>query len=265
MVHLSDPLTRERALAWARGQSDDPELRPYPHEELESDEVSGGWAFADGRRLYVAGRDGSTGVSLLGHRDPEDTIAAWLVTRRHANRTLAPDDLGPWQQAAVRAVERGVTVAALDDPRIATADDRDHADWIWLSLRRSRVAPLRALAANDRLMGPPQPPGRGGRLTHACPLCGRPAPHQERYPRAVCDDCHEATLDAKGRRVRGRNVSMSGGFEARFCEPLPGSAPGPEGDGGPCPEVTRSGSVWVHGHACRMGEARFGGIVVEAL
>lgn len=93
-----------------------------------------------------------------------------------------------------------------------------------------------------------------GPRTHACPLCGRPAPHLDRYPRAVCDDCRDRATDSAGRPVAGHNTSMSGGFEARFVA-----------DGGVCDEVTRTGRCLVDGHPCAIGEARFGGVVVEAL
>lgn len=94
----------------------------------------------------------------------------------------------------------------------------------------------------------------GARRTHPCPLCGRPAPHQDRYPRAVCDGCRDRATDSTGRPVVGRNTTLSGGFEARF---VPG--------GDVCDEVTRTGRCLVDGHPCAIGEARFGGVVVEAL
>jgi hypothetical protein len=75
----------------------------------------------------------------------------------------------------------------------------------------------------------------------------------DRYPRAVCPDCHDRTTDSTGRRIAGYNTSISGGFEARYVD-----------TDEVCPEVTRSERCWVDGRECSIGEARFGGVVVEA-
>jgi len=87
-------------------------------------------------------------------------------------------------------------------------------------------------------------------------VCSRPAPHADRYPRSLCDDCTARAADSAGRRVRGFNTSLSGGFEARHL--------GPDGVVGEiCHEVTAGGRCWVDDHECSIGEARFGGVVVE--
>jgi hypothetical protein len=93
-------------------------------------------------------------------------------------------------------------------------------------------------------------------MTHPCPLCTRPTPHSDRYPRSLCAECAGRTTDSAGRRVRGYNTSFAGGFEARYLGP--DDAPGEI-----CPEVTTSGRCWVDGHECSIGEARFGGVVVQ--
>jgi hypothetical protein len=259
MNHGPDrPLTAEGVLAWARSQSRNPSsVRRHLH-PFEGDPAAGGYACVSDRSIYWAMHDGGFGASVLGDRDVDAHLDDAWARSRHAQRVLDPGDLGPWQRAAVRAVEARTTIARLDPeerPGLDTGLDRDHADWIWIQLRSSRHGPLRALARNDTLL---QPPATGGRFasvrrTHPCPLCQQPAPHQDRYPRAVCDDCRARTVDAGGRPVTGANTAMSGGFEARHD------------DGSRCEEVTRTGAVTVDGHACRMGEARFGGIVVEAV
>lgn len=171
---------------------------------------------------------------------------------------LAWEDLGPWQRAAVAAVRAGTTVAALAEPDrqdLRTDADRDHAEWIWLWLR-SRLPqqdPLRVLAAHDVLREPPRP---GVRRTHPCPLCGLPAFDGAQSEREVCPDCRRRAVDSAGRSVRGFNVDGSGGFVAYHV--------GPDGDlMDTCDEVTATGRVWIDGHACDMGEARFGGVTVE--
>ncbi|MFC4785017.1 hypothetical protein ACT8ZV_11095 [Nocardioides sp. MAHUQ-72] len=253
------PLTLGTALAWARATSRRPgELNRFPHPGFDGDETCGGFAFTDGQELLVAAYDGTFGSSMLSAFDPGEVLDEWLARARRRHRDLSWDELRPWQQAAVEAVRRGVPSSSLGDPRLTGDLDRDYADWLWLRLRRSSRDPLRVLAAEDALMAPPRSPGRHGAYTHACPLCGLPAPHTDRYPRAVCDDCTERTTDSRGRRVRGRNVSFSGGFEAYLVD-------GEGADTSPCEEVTASGRCWVDGHECSIGEARFGGVVVEAL
>lgn len=90
--------------------------------------------------------------------------------------------------------------------------------------------------------------------THACPTCGRPATHMDRYPRSVCEDCVVLATCVHERQVGGRNVSLSGGFEA-YHDDQPDNL---------CAETTTGHRVWIRGRACTMGEARFGGVVVEA-
>jgi hypothetical protein len=256
MLPPPTPLTRTGALAWAREQAPEPAaVRAFAHPEFEADPVSGGYAFVDDTRLYLRCHNGTRSVGLLdAGGPPAEQIADRLARNRHADRLLTVEELGPWQRAAGAAVRAGTTVERLppgDRPGIDTDADRDHADWIWIALDRHPADPLRTLARDDALMGPPSP-GRG-RRTHPCPLCGRPAQHMDRYPRSVCHRCRERTVDAGGRRVTGYNTSMGGGFEARY-----------ETDGEICEPVTREGRCWVDGHECSIGEARFGGVVVEA-
>ncbi|MET0450027.1 MAG: hypothetical protein ABW004_16560 [Aeromicrobium sp.] len=95
--------------------------------------------------------------------------------------------------------------------------------------------------------------------THPCPICGTPTVHQDRYPASVCADCQSRASDRAGRRVVGFNEGMSGGFIVFYAESL--SGPQSEIAG----EVLETGRCFIDGIECTMGEARFGGVVVERL
>ncbi|HSV40416.1 MAG TPA: hypothetical protein VLI04_16760, partial [Nocardioidaceae bacterium] len=151
-------------------------------------------------------------------------------------------------QAAVAAMQDRTTVADLGLP-LGPAD-LDYAEYLRIHLGRSPIDPLRVLAAEDFLLAPPEQ----RRYTHLCPLCAAPALHQDRYPRSVCDTCYGRTADRDGRRVTGSNTHMSGGFVAHFA-----------GTSDICAEVTATKRCWVAEHPCRIDEAHFGGVVVEAL
>ena len=95
------------------------------------------------------------------------------------------------------------------------------------------------------------------RPTHPCPICGRPTVHEDRYPRSVCADCQQRTADSAGRRVVGYNEGLSGGLIVFYAEAPTG--PQTEIAG----EVLETGRCWIDGIACTIGEARFGGVVVQ--
>lgn len=227
-------------------------LRRLPHPELELDAVNGGYAFEDANGcVVVVGHDGSFGTYALYGRRPTagQVVQEWLDGRRHARRSLVLADLGVWQQAAVAAVREHTTVAGLG--LSLGAGDTDYAEWLRIRLLRFRGEPLRGLAASSELLAEPR---AGVRYTHLCPLCSAPALHADRFPRSVCDDCFSRTADSEGRLVTGANVGASGGFVAHFAGTADISI-----------EVTASKRCWVDGHPCRMDEAKFGGVVVEAL
>jgi len=239
--------TREEILAYA----DEHGLCHLPFPELELDATSGGYAFENAQgHVVVLGYDGSWGGHLLTPESPtaDAVVRKWLIASRHRNRRLLLADLGVWQQAAVAAAQEGQTVAGLGLP--LGPMDLDYAEFLRIHLGRSPVDPLRALAAEDFLLQPPE----ARRYTHPCPLCGSPALHQERYPRSVCDACYSRTMDSAGRLVTGSNTHISGGFVAHFAR-----------TSDICAEVTATKRCWVGGRACRMDEAHFGGVVVEAL
>lgn len=87
----------------------------------------------------------------------------------------------------------------------------------------------------------------------ACPVCGVYGIPFGRYPNFVCRWCEAWVTDEAGRPVWLSNTSFSGGFDAHYA------------DGKPASELARSGQVFISGRPFRAGEARFGGVVVEAV
>lgn len=261
------PVTREAALEWVRSSGADADaIQEVPHREFNADEVSGGFAFAEAEeRFHIVGRDGSHEVRVGG--PPEEwqgCIESFWVTSRHRNRPIALEDVGIWQRAAVAAAaSRSATVQALPaDERgdLESAEDLDYAEYLLISVNRAlarrneydEAVALRVLASHDHLMSPP----RDTAWTHPCPICGLPTIGSTRYPRSVCDGCYPKTVDSGGRRIVGHNTSMSGGFEAVYV--------GVDGASqGICQAVTDSGRCWIEGHECSIGEAHFGGVVVQ--
>ena len=87
-------------------------------------------------------------------------------------------------------------------------------------------------------------------MSHACPICGVALNPVPRYPRYLCGTCASRATDRHGRSLTFGNESLSGGFVAAYV------AAGQPYDSHAC---------WVDGVACHADEARFGGIVIEAL
>jgi predicted nucleic acid-binding Zn ribbon protein len=84
--------------------------------------------------------------------------------------------------------------------------------------------------------------------SHPCPICSTPVPHWERYPVAVCQDCHNKACNAQGQKLSFFNESMSGGFGAIVADT---KADYP------------SHICYIEGKKCWADEARFGGIVIQ--
>ena len=269
MDRLQAPVTRAAALAHVRAAALDPDaIQEVPHVAFNGDLAAGGFAFAEAdRRFYVVGRDGSHEVRVGG---PPDLWPGWIesfwATSRHRNRRLELEELGPWQQAAVAAVSsQSTTVRDLPEEArrgLETDADLDYADYVLILINRSLVrtgkhgeaSAIRLLASDDELMRPPHDSG----WTRPCPICRLPSIGSHRYPRSVCDACYRKTVDSHGRLVSGHNTSFGGGFEAAYVD-----ADGRAQD--ICQEVTESGRCWIGDRECTIGEARFGGVVVQAM
>lgn len=95
--------------------------------------------------------------------------------------------------------------------------------------------------------------------SHPCPVCGSSTAHTDRYPASVCVDCAGRATDSEGRRIIGYNESLSGGLIVFYAE----SDRGPQAE--LATEVLETGRCWIDGIECTIGEARFGGVVIEAV
>lgn len=83
-----------------------------------------------------------------------------------------------------------------------------------------------------------------------CPVCGRAVQVNMRYRRYVCGACAGRAKAADGRPPVFYNIDAWGGYDARYAdtdEPYP------------------SHECFIDGITCRAGEARFGGIVIQAV
>lgn len=84
----------------------------------------------------------------------------------------------------------------------------------------------------------------------ACPVCGVEVIPSPRYPLYLCPACASRASDRDGHRLIFANASLSGGFIARYVQ-----------SGAPY----SSHDCYIDGIACRADEARFGGIIIQAL
>ncbi|WP_437785949.1 recombinase family protein [Sorangium sp. So ce1097] len=173
------------------------------------------------------------------------------------------------QRAAIEAWARreGVEIAAWYEDRGEETGERPGVAAA-LEALTSAGAGLLAVASEDRaslegMSGPFRFAAgrRGARLvsadgsgmpdgTHRCPTCGDPVELWPRYPRAVCGICQHEATDEGGRPLEFFNTSIGGGFGARYADT------GEPRDGHACV---------ICGVPCRADEARFGGIVIEAV
>lgn len=83
-----------------------------------------------------------------------------------------------------------------------------------------------------------------------CPICNRPVPRSERYPRYVCETCAAKAKSQDGRPLEFYNEGLFGGFVARYVD-----------DGTPY----NSHECFIDGIRCYADEARFGGIVIQVV
>ena len=81
-----------------------------------------------------------------------------------------------------------------------------------------------------------------------CPICKKEVKSIPRYPRYVCRKCAANPVDKVGRSLAFSNVSITGGFKARYVETN---------------RKRDSHICYISGVKCYADEARFGGIVIQ--
>lgn len=85
-----------------------------------------------------------------------------------------------------------------------------------------------------------------------CPICSELMPKSERYPNALCNKHYGECFDKDGNKVTHGNIDFAGGFVSYHT--IDNTI------------VKRDdGICYVRDKKCRVGEARFGGIVIQLL
>ena len=87
-------------------------------------------------------------------------------------------------------------------------------------------------------------------ITHPCPICFKPTPHQERYPLSVCSNCFKKTSDFIGRKLSFSNLDFGGGYRAVVEE---------------TGEEYNSHVCYIDEVKCRADETRIEGIVIQVV
>ena len=86
--------------------------------------------------------------------------------------------------------------------------------------------------------------------TQPCPICSKSVRPNQRYPRYLCEPCARKATSKDGRLLQFNNLSLSGGFAARYADTS---------------EEYLSHECFVGKVKCHADETRFGGIVIEAV
>ncbi|WP_335093662.1 hypothetical protein [Nostoc sp.] len=94
---------------------------------------------------------------------------------------------------------------------------------------------------------------------HPCPVCSLPVKHFMRYPHEVCNDCYGKACDDQGRKLDFYTCSRKEGSEENVFK-IGFGATVIESN-----EEYDSNICYINGVKCWADEARFGGIVIEAM
>lgn len=133
----------------------------------------------------------------------------------------------------------------IQDTAIQVWNQGEHSERIYLGLTKARKGgrrkPKSPKVATADAASPP--------VQH-CPICSAEVEPNARYPRYVCEECAAQASSADGRLLEFSNIDMSGGYTARFADTL---------------AEYPSHECFVAGVKCHADEARFGGIVIEAV
>ena len=79
-----------------------------------------------------------------------------------------------------------------------------------------------------------------------CPICDKNMMYLERYPKMICQECIELTVNKNGESIKFYNIDHTGRFVSMVNDI--------KGEEHEC---------YINNIKCRADEARFGGIVVE--
>ena len=93
-----------------------------------------------------------------------------------------------------------------------------------------------------------------------CPTCGSMIEHFERYPNYICGNCVAKLVDVNGVPIRFENQSLLGtGIIALLLNPATGDYDLPD------QISSMTGEAFCNGLRCVAEEARFGGVIVQAM
>ena len=129
---------------------------------------------------------------------------------------------------------------------------------IWMD-EREPIAVTFLASSIGLEFGPDAP--KYGRLNETpCPTCGSTIEHFERYPNYICGNCVAKLVDVNGVPIRFENQSLLGtGIIALLLNPATGDYDLPD------QISSMTGEAFCNGLRCVAEEARFGGVIVQAM
>jgi len=129
---------------------------------------------------------------------------------------------------------------------------------IWMD-EREPIAVTFLASSIGLEFGPDAP--KYGRLNETpCPTCGSMIEHFERYPNYICGNCVAKLVDVNGVPIRFENQSLLGtGIIALLLNPATGDYDLPD------QISSMTGEAFCNGLRCVAEEARFGGVIVQAM
>lgn len=153
--------------------------------------------------------------------------------------------LGWWSP---RGIVRTPIVIARNLFAMARRTDPANPTPLLLTVARTNIAKDRIAAqGEDADPGVYRYPGS---RKQECPICSAEVAERPRYPRYVCRTCATRAQSADGRPLAFWNAGLAGGFVAQYRD---------------TDEEYSSHECFVDGVRCHADEAKFGGIVIEAL
>lgn len=194
----------------------------------------------------------------------ERIVIRWLYTRTNGSlrKTYGVDAL-----RAARSSRYRCEACGFSDVRVLNIDHVDgrvegtafaclcanchtiksrESDWSGVKQHPAEVAEESTMCADDIDVGC----NLNSITKQRCPVCYSDVEKNYRYPKYVCQACTAKAASSDGRRLIFNNAGLSGGLTARFAD---------------TGELYMGSRCYIEGLPCRVDEARFGGIVIEAL